>query len=602
MKKLLFSIIVTLLIVFSLTACNGETPPTPPAEPDVEYTVTWIDESGKEIKKTSVKENEKPSNQYSVNDTAEWDYTFVGWSATQNGEVLTELPKATADATYYAIVTKEKVKYTVTFQTNGGSQVAAQSVEYGSLAVLPQEPTYDGHRFMGWCSDPALTTSVDWNAAIKGNVTYYASWNECVDILALLRSLLSGYSLNPYSYIPETMRPTYSANLISSSDAISDYSDFVNISAIPSHGFGEQWNMILKNIQESTTFFNVLSAVEAVSASSVTIFNNYLDNNTSDTANHTFKDGIYNVTIKFDGNLMLYVLDYTATLPVLGEQSVQIALSMELDSAEKSVRIQLGDANALRYTIKENSYEFAIKYLGVRRAYFSVARDANDNVTGHIYEILTASGVELKSAADFYITEDYVTAVGNKADGMLGFTGYISETYDKSNGRLIGYEVQETLSAITYNTVWLDLDLFSGLQSIKYQEAVGDTPAKFFINGSSAPFATKNVGGIGLKMLSRRFDIEFRTQYFYSYNSDTEEYTEIKLSVPMLFIQEENYETFEDDFESTNNVAVELNVNNTDFNKMLSDYDTYIEPFIASKEAITSETIVNFIGTMITHQ
>lgn len=602
MKKLLFSIIVTLLIVFSFTACNGETPPTPPAEPDVEYTVTWIDESGKEIKKTSVKENEKPSNQYSVNDTAEWDYTFVGWSATQNGEVLTELPKATADATYYAIVTKEKVKYTVTFQTNGGSQVAAQSVEYGSLAVLPQEPTYDGHRFMGWCSDPALTTSVDWNAAIKGNVTYYASWNECVDILGLLRSLLSGYSLNPYSYIPETMRPTYSANLISSSDAISDYSDFVNISAIPSHGFGEQWNMILKNIQESTTFFNVLSAVEAVSASSVTIFNNYLDNNTSDTANHTFKDGIYNVTIKFDGNLMLYVLDYTATLPVLGEQSVQIALSMELDSAEKSVRIQLGDANALRYTIKENSYEFAIKYLGVRRAYFSVARDANDNVTGHIYEILTASGVELKSAADFYITEDYVTAVGNKADGMLGFTGYISETYDKSNGRLIGYEVQETLSAITYNTVWLDLDLFSGLQSIKYQEAVGDTPAKFFINGSSSPFATKNVGGIGLKMLSRRFDIEFRTQYFYSYNSDTEEYTEIKLSVPMLFIQEENYETFEDDFESTNNVAVELNVNNTDFNKMLSDYDTYIEPFIASKEAITSETIVNFIGTMITHQ
>lgn len=601
MKKLLFSIIVTLLIVFSFTACNGETPPTPP-EPDVEYTVTWIDESGKEIKKTSVKENEKPSNQYSVNDTAEWDYTFVGWSATQNGEVLTELPKATADATYYAIVTKEKVKYTVTFQTNGGSQVAAQSVEYGSLAVLPQEPTYDGHRFMGWCSDPALTTSVDWNAAIKGNVTYYASWNECVDILGLLRSLLSGYSLNPYSYIPETMRPTYSANLISSSDAISDYSDFVNISAIPSHGFGEQWNMILKNIQESTTFFNVLSAVEAVSASSVTIFNNYLDNNTSDTANHTFKDGIYNVTIKFDGNLMLYVLDYTATLPVLGEQSVQIALSMELDSAEKSVRIQLGDANALRYTIKENSYEFAIKYLGVRRAYFSVARDANDNVTGHIYEILTASGVELKSAADFYITDDYVTAVGNKADGMLGFTGYISETYDKSNGRLIGYEVQETLSAITYNTVWLDLDLFSGLQSIKYQEAVGDTPAKFFINGSSSPFATKNVGGIGLKMLSRRFDIEFRTQYFYSYNSDTEEYTEIKLSVPMLFIQEENYETFEDDFESTNNVAVELNVNNTDFNKMLSDYDTYIEPFIASKEAITSETIVNFIGTMITHQ
>lgn len=599
MKKLFVSIILTLLLMLSITACggNGDTPP----EKDKEYTITWIDEKGNEIKKTAVKENTVPSNTYSVNDTAEWDYTFDGWSETSGGEVLNTLPAADKDATYYAIVSKTKVKYTVTFQTNGGSQVASQSVEYGSYAVLPETPTYEGYKFIGWCTDEALTTAVDFNAEIKTNVTYYASWNELVNMSELLKSLLSGYSLNPYSYIPEAMRPGYSANLISEGDIVSDYSNFVNVSAISSHGFGEQWNMVIKNIQESMIFFNVLSVVESISAVSVSAFNNYLDNNTADTANHTFNEGIYTVTIKFDGNIMTYVVDYTANLPILNEQTVQIALSMNLETSEKTARIQLGEANALKYTVTENSYEFAIKYLGVRRAYFSIEKDNNENVTGHIYEILTVSDVEIKSAADFYITDNYVTAVGNKADALIGFTGYISETYNKTNGKLLGYEVQETLSSITYNTIWLDLDMFDGLESIKYQAAVDDTPAKFFVNGSNTSWAAKKVGGLDLKTLSRRFDIEFKTQYFYSYDSEAEKYVEWKVSVPMLFIQEENYDTFIDDVQSTNGISLEIIISTPDFEKILLDYDTKIEPFIATKENITSETIVDFIGSKITH-
>lgn len=40
---------------------------------------------------------------------------------------------------------------------------------------------------------------------------------------------------------------------------------------------------------------------------------------------------------------------------------------------------------------------------------------------------------------DFYIDDDYVTAVGNKADGMIGFTGYICELYDVDTGKMLAY-------------------------------------------------------------------------------------------------------------------------------------------------------------------
>lgn len=99
----------------------------------------------------------------------------------------------------------------------------------------------------------------------------------------------------------------------------------------------------------------------------------------------------------------------------------------------------MGEPNALYYEISENSNKFAIKYLGVRRAYFSIERNNDGNVEGHIYEYLTYEGIGISSSADFYIDDDYVTAVGNKADGMIGFTGYICELYDVDTGKMLAY-------------------------------------------------------------------------------------------------------------------------------------------------------------------
>lgn len=559
------------------------------------YTITWVDENGVTLASGKVDKNTVPSYSYTVTDTAEWDYTFLGWATSANGEVLSAIPPATEDATYYARVSAEKQTYTVTFNANGGTPVASQTVAYGEKATLPEAPRYESHKFVCWCYDASGTTPVDFDQPITQDVEYFATWNEVVNVKELLLALLNGYKLDPLGYIPESMRYDYSANLVDGNALNGDFSQFVNVANI-SYGHGEQWHMVLDNLLQSQTFFNVLSVVDTVSAASITAFNNYFDKNPSDTAHHKMQESIYNITVDFDGEVLFYVLDYTATLPALGEQTVQIALSLNVETSEKAVRIQIGDANALTYRINENSYEFAIKYLGVRRAMFSIEKDADGNVSGKIFEYIVVSAVEIASAAEFYITEDYVSVIGNKADGMIGFKGYIAELYNAKNGKMIAYEVKETLSAVNYDTLWFNLDDIAGINSIKYVPAGENTPAAIYINGSSEAWTAKKA------LLSRRFDIEFRTQYVYSYDPATEEYIVYTVSVPMLFVQKKYYDSLVSDIKSTNGVTVSVQVQDTDLNKLLDDYDTLIPIFIEHKDQITPDIIIAYIGEKITFE
>jgi len=210
------------------------------------------------------------------------------------------------------------------------------------------------------------------------------------------------------------------------------------------------------------------------------------------------------------------------------------------------------------------------------------------------------SGKGISSAVDFYIDDEYLSVVGNKAGGMIGFTGYISELYSVESGELLSYEVRETLSSITYNTLWFDLSNVSGITSIKYVEATDSTDAAFYVNNQTSAWETKKVGGLGTKMLSRRFDIEFRTQYFYIYNETDKVYEEVAVEVPMLFVQEENYATLQNDVKSTNaNVTLNVTLDAKALGKVQSDYDTLVDIFITNKDTMTEEKIIEFIGDKI---
>ena len=426
--------------------------------------------------------------------------------------------------------------------------------------------------------------------------------NEKVDFVECLKALLTSYKWNPNAMIPNKLTPEYKASLINANQLNKNYSDFVSVSTIPQNGIGEQWNMVVENLSEAQMFFNVLSLVENLSTVSITTFNNYIDKNPAETAHHQFTEGIYSVTIHCTKTTIDYVLEYTATLPILGSQSVQIALSMNTETQAKNVRVQIGETNALAYTIDQNKYTFAIKYLGVRSALFELVENSDNTITGHIYEYLTVSSIEIASVADFYITDDYVTVVGNKASGIVGFDGYICELYTVSTGEMVAYEVQETLEisgvSVVYNTLWFNLNDIDGITSVKYAPAQSNEEEdKIYVNNKSTAWSAKKYGlSGGTKIASRRFDIEFRTQYFYYYDSANEKYEKIEIQVPMMFIQEEVYNDFVKDVKSENNITVSINANANDLSKLKNEYDSKIDVLKENKEKYSVASIIEYIG------
>ena len=72
----------------------------------------------------------------------------------------------------------ETPKYTVTFNTDGGSTVASQTVESGQKATRPAaDPTLEGSWFLGWYSDEGLAKKFDFNTPITTATTVYAKWS-----------------------------------------------------------------------------------------------------------------------------------------------------------------------------------------------------------------------------------------------------------------------------------------------------------------------------------------------------------------------------------------------------------------------------------------
>ena len=67
--------------------------------------------------------------------------------------------------------------HTVTFDSNGGSDLSPVYVGNGGHVLEPAAPTRSGYTFTGWYSDADLTTAWDFEAdTVSGDMTLYAGW------------------------------------------------------------------------------------------------------------------------------------------------------------------------------------------------------------------------------------------------------------------------------------------------------------------------------------------------------------------------------------------------------------------------------------------
>ena len=151
---------------YTFKGWDKEIPKTMPAENITvkaqweinQYTITFDTNGGSEI---------APITQdYGTAITAPADptrkgYTFKGWDK--------EIPKTMPAENITVKAQWEINQYTITFDTNGGSEIAPITQDYGTAITAPADPTRKGYTFKGWDKEIPKTMPAE-------NITVKAQW------------------------------------------------------------------------------------------------------------------------------------------------------------------------------------------------------------------------------------------------------------------------------------------------------------------------------------------------------------------------------------------------------------------------------------------
>lgn len=90
-------------------------------------------------------------------------YTFIGWDK----EIPTTMP-----AENMTVTAQWKInRYTITFDTAGGSEITPITQDYGTAITAPEAPTREGYTFMGWDREIPTTMPAE-------NITLKAKWKD----------------------------------------------------------------------------------------------------------------------------------------------------------------------------------------------------------------------------------------------------------------------------------------------------------------------------------------------------------------------------------------------------------------------------------------
>ena len=153
---------------YTFTGWDRDIPATMPAENMTvtakwkvnQYTITFDTNGGSEI--TPITQDYGTAITAPASPTRE-GYTFIGWDKA--------IP-ATMPAENMTITAKWKVnQYTITFDSNGGSEIAPITQDYGTAITAPADPTREGYTFIGW--DKAIPATMP-----AEDLTITAQWRD----------------------------------------------------------------------------------------------------------------------------------------------------------------------------------------------------------------------------------------------------------------------------------------------------------------------------------------------------------------------------------------------------------------------------------------
>ena len=99
-------------------------------------------------------------------------HTQVGWATVDGGEKVygfDDVYTKNEALTLYPVWNTNK--YTITFDTNGGSEIAPITQDYGTAITAPANPTREGYTFIGWDMEIPTTMPAE-------NITLKAKWKD----------------------------------------------------------------------------------------------------------------------------------------------------------------------------------------------------------------------------------------------------------------------------------------------------------------------------------------------------------------------------------------------------------------------------------------
>ena len=153
---------------YTFKGWDKEIPKTMPAENITvkaqweinQYTITFDTNGGSEIAPitqdygTEITAPDNPTRK---------GYTFKGWDK--------EIPKTMPAENITVKAQWEINQYTITFDTNGGSEIAPITQDYGTEITAPDNPTRKGYTFKGWDKEIPKTMPAE-------NITIKARWKD----------------------------------------------------------------------------------------------------------------------------------------------------------------------------------------------------------------------------------------------------------------------------------------------------------------------------------------------------------------------------------------------------------------------------------------
>ncbi len=138
--------------------------------------VTFETNGGSEINSVYVKYNDV----LSVKEPTKEGYSFGGWYLDEkySNQFFVEKDPIINDLTLYAKWNPNQL--IVSFNSNGGSEIADVNVYYNESLNLTVEPTKTDFEFGGWYLDEECQTKYNMDSKVTTNLLLYAKWNKTI--------------------------------------------------------------------------------------------------------------------------------------------------------------------------------------------------------------------------------------------------------------------------------------------------------------------------------------------------------------------------------------------------------------------------------------